>query len=100
MKFEVPETLYSYKWLAIFGVDVPGFFSADYFPIFPSVFIFLAGTFSGIYFVKNGFPVWMRKKRIPFFATIGKFTLIIYIAHMPLIYGLAYGIEFIIKQFS
>lgn len=100
VKFEVPETLYSYKWLAIFGVDVPGFFSADYFPIFPSLFIFLAGTFSGIYFVKNGFPVWMQKKRIPFFATIGKFTLIIYIAHMPLIYGLAYGIEFIIKQFS
>lgn len=99
VSFELPESLYSHEWLAVFGLDITGFFSADYFPIFPGLFIFLGGAFSGIYFKKNGFPEWTCKRRIPFFAAIGKFTLIIYIAHMPLIYGLAYGIEFIIKQF-
>lgn len=98
VRFELPESLYSHEWLAVFGLDIPEFFSADYFPIFPSIFIFFAGVFSGIYFKKIGFPQWTCKRRIPFFASIGKFTLIIYIAHMPLIYGLAYGIEFIIKQ--
>ena len=99
ISIELPESLYSHEWLAVFGLDIPTFFSADYFPIFPSLFVFLAGAFSGIYFSQKGFPEWMQKKRIPFFAKIGKFTLIIYIAHMPLIYGLAYGIEFIIKLF-
>ena len=99
ISIQLPETLYSYEWLAIFGFDIPSFFSADYFPIFPAVFMFFAGVFSGIYFVRNGFPEWMYKKRMPFFAKIGKHTLIIYIAHMPLIYGLSYGIEFIINQF-
>lgn len=84
---KIPDTLYQTDLLAPLGIYSPDFFSADYFPIFPDIFIFFAGVFAGMHFKKSGFPEWAYPQRIRFFGFLGRNALWIYIAHMPLIYA-------------
>lgn len=97
LAFEIPDTLYQNNWLAPLGIYSPGFFSADYFPIFPNIFIFFAGVFAGRYFKEKGFPEWAYPQRIKPLGILGRNALIIYIAHMPLIYALTELVRLIIK---
>lgn len=94
----LPESLYESNLLMPLGIYAPGFFSADYFPIFPDIFVFLSGAFAGRYFASNGYPETFYKKRVPFFGGLGRNALVIYIAHMPLIYAVSYVIDLIIKN--
>ncbi len=98
-RITLPEELYETNLLVPFGIYSPTFFSADYFPLFPQIFIFFAGIFCGNYFVYKGYPEWCFQKRIPFLGFLGRNALIIYIVHMPVILATAYGIEFIINLF-
>lgn len=100
IKITLPEELYQTDILVPLGIYSPSFFSADYFPIFPQIFIFFAGTFCGNYFTYKGYPEWSFPKRIPFFGFLGRNALIIYIVHMPVILAVAYGFEFVINLFS
>lgn len=99
VRITLPEELYETNLLVPFGIYSPTFFSADYFPLFPQIFIFFAGIFCGNYFVYKGYPEWCFQKRIPFLGFLGRNALIIYIVHMPVILAAAYGIEFIINLF-
>lgn len=94
---KLPDFLYKTDWLMPLGMYSDGFYSGDYFPVFPGIFIFLAGVFIGFYFTRTGFPEWSYKKRSRFFAFLGRRSLIIYIAHMPVIFGAAYVIDYIIN---
>lgn len=94
----LPDFLYKTNLLMPLGMYSPTFFSGDYFPIFPNIFIFLAGVFIGRYLSAVGFPEWTYKKRSGFFGFLGRKALIIYVAHMPIIFGLSYIIEFIINH--
>ncbi len=95
--FNIPDVLYTTNWLMPLGIYSPTFFSGDYFPIFPNIFIFFAGVFIGRYFSAFGFPEWTYKKRCGFFSFLGRKALIIYIAHMPVIFGVAYLIDIILR---
>jgi uncharacterized membrane protein len=75
-----------YLWM--FGWAQPSFFSADYFPIFPWLFVFLLGTWAGFYVVGRRLPTWFYDKRIAFFPAVGKKALIIYVLHQPVLYGI------------
>ncbi len=94
----LPDSLYHSNLLMPLGIYSVTFYSADYFPLLPNIFIFFSGVFTGIYFAKNGYPEQFYKQRIPFFGLLGKKALIIYVVHMPIIYAVAYGIELIIKN--
>mgnify|MGYP003290115606 CR=1 FL=1 len=83
----IPDVFYQTDWLAPLGIYSPDFFSADYFPLFPDVFVFFAGVFAGVHWKKSGFPEWAYQQRAKFFGFLGRKTLWIYIAHMPLIYA-------------
>ncbi len=98
--FSLPQSLYESDWLMPLGIYSDSFFSADYFPLLPNIFIFLAGAFAGMHFVENGFPKWSYPKRNALFGFLGRNALIIYIAHMPVIFALSYGIELIINLFK
>ncbi len=83
----------SYLWM--FGWLQPGFYSADYFPIFPWVFVFLLGTWAGFYVIEHKLPKWFYEKRIAFFPAVGKKALIIYILHQPVLYGIVMAIYYL-----
>lgn len=83
----LPLSLYRTSWLFWLGFPQAGFFSSDYFPLIPWLFLFLAGTFLGVY-VKNGqIPQAAYRTRMPWLAAIGRRTLVIYLVHQPVIYG-------------
>lgn len=82
---EVPRNIF----LFILGFDT-GHGSGDYWPIMPWLFLFLAGACIGRYFKHEKVPAWFKANPVPPLAFIGRKTLIIYLVHQPLIYGVLY----------
>ncbi len=78
----------AYRFGFPFGFRSPDFASADYFPLLPWVFMFLAGTFLGRFAKAGRFPEFMYQSRVPFFSWIGRHALVIYVVHQPVIYGI------------
>ena len=87
--------LYFPKWLyrnyvtAFFGFRPAGFFSTDYFPLLPWFFLFLSGEAAGRLF--RGMD-WLKadifRKGIRPFAFLGRHSLLIYMLHQPVLYGI------------
>lgn len=92
----IPPALTTNKWLFPLGFSY--ITTSDYFPIFPWLFLFLAGTFLGIWAKAGKYPQWMNKSHVPFLSWLGKHSLIIYIAHQPIIYGVTWLIFKIIGK--
>jgi len=66
--------------------DINYFLSADYFPLIPWIFLFFAGTVIGVPVKEHRLPEKFYTARVPFFATAGRNTLLIYAVHQPVIY--------------
>ena len=83
-------TVVSVPWLYPLGFISPGFYSADYFPLLPWFFLFLTGTALG------GWCLAHRENRLltvslPGVLTWpGRHSLIIYVLHQPVLYGISY----------
>lgn len=97
LNFMIPESLYNNNFLMPLGIYSSTFYSADYFPIFPNIFIFLSGVFTGMMMAEKGYPDWLYPQRVPFFGALGRRSLIIYIIHMPVIFAVTYAIDFVIN---
>ncbi len=78
------------NYLYPIGITSADFRSADYFPLVPYGFIFLAGTaFSD--FVKNGqLPQFFYKAKLPVINFLGKYSLWVYIIHQPVFMLITY----------
>lgn len=79
---------YEIRFLWWLGLRHPEFRSSDYFPLLPWFFLYLAGALAGRYIVANKLPKRFYTLRIPFFAAVGRNTLLIYALHQPVLYGL------------
>ena len=90
-------SLYHTDWLAPFGLYSDTFRSADYFPLFPWMFVFAAGTFLGKLAAQERFPAFMYRSRVPFFSWLGRYALIIYVVHQPVIYGVCYAVSAVVQ---
>jgi uncharacterized membrane protein len=66
----------------------PAIPSADYFMFFPWVFMFFLGAELGRPIKEGKFPPWFYSAKIPVLPAIGRRTLIIYLAHQPVLYGI------------
>lgn len=82
----IPTQWYLNKNLYPLGITAPGFFSADYFPIFPWFFLFLTGYFLFKFGFIQRFEKIFKPKRIKPLGFLGRHALIIYIVHQPIIY--------------
>ena len=80
--------------LSVLGWRQPGFVSFDYQTILPWIFIFLFGTWMGEYIREGKFPAWFYEQKTPFFPSVGRNALIIYVLHQPVLYGLTMGIRY------
>lgn len=88
--FTLPSSISNNPYLFAIGIPSPTFFSADYFPIIPWIFLFLIGTVLGVYVKQRQLPEKFYTAKMPFFAFAGKNTLLIYIIHQPIVYGILF----------
>ena len=84
---QMPSGLY---WGGLYGLGFPSamFISADYFPLIPWGFVFLAGSSFGRLVRGNRLPSWFYRSRLPWLAAVGRHTLLIYLLHQPVLYAL------------
>ena len=94
-RLNLPEALYRGKAASLLGFMEKGFYSADYFPIFPWMFLFITG-----YFLCR----WMKEKKTDFmehylkkewkgFSFLGRNSLWIYLLHQPVVYGVLWMMD-------
>ena len=82
---QMPQNLFMF----ILGFDV-NIFSADYYPLIPWLFMFFAGAFLGRFFKEGVAPKLFKKDLLPPVTFLGRHTLIIYLVHQPVIFGVMY----------
>lgn len=83
---ELPASLYRSTLTAFFGFPPHGFFSADYFPLLPWFFLFLAGYFLYQTLCRRKALGFLEHRGIPPLEWVGRHSLVIYLLHQPLIY--------------
>lgn len=86
---ELPNEWYQNYITTYLGFPFRSFYSTDYFSLFPWLFLFMTGFYLYGMFYKQGF---LRKnfmeKEIRIFSFLGRYSLLIYLVHQPIIYGL------------
>lgn len=89
--FEIalPRELTANNNLYPFGIIRAGYYSADYFPLMPWLFLFLAGTSLGRLFCRE-LPPALYKNPVPALGFIGRHSLFIYVVHQPLIFAVLF----------
>ena len=88
LTYNLPNERWPIPNLYMFGFPDANFASADYFPILPWIFMFFLGTYAGKFIKEGHMPKWFYTIKIPFLPVAGRNTLIIYVVHQPIIYGL------------
>ncbi len=86
--FAIPHACYDTPFLFWLGLPNNTFFSSDYFPLIPWIFAFLAGVSFGRIVKENRCPAFFYKMHCRPLALIGRHTLVIYLLHQPVVYGI------------
>lgn len=87
----------SANWLWIVGLWDRNFFSADYFPILPWIFVFLLGTWLGRLIEERKLPARFYTASPPLLPQIGRRAFVVYLLHQPVIYGFLMLIKYLFK---
>ena len=93
----LPENLYANYGTTYLGFMHQGFYSADYFSLVPWLFLYVAGYFLyGIIRKQNWLSVLDVKDCLwtAWLEWMGRHSLIIYMLHQPVIYGVLYLVTF------
>lgn len=86
---QLPEGLYRNLLTAYLGFPHRSFFSTDYFPLFPWFFLFVTGYFLFRVLDGNGLnEMLFAKGQIPVLNWMGRNSLLVYLLHQPVLYGL------------
>ncbi len=88
LRIPLPSFLYDIKVLTPLGFPFPGFFSSDYFPVIPWIFLYLCGYFCYRIFEKSEGAREIARVNIPVFSFIGRHAIWIYLIHQPVCYGI------------
>lgn len=84
----VPDAWY-HGWLStLLGMPFPGFFSSDYFPIFPWFFLYLTGHFACLWAEQHAACRKLLAMPIPLLSPLGRHSIVIYLLHQPVCMGL------------
>lgn len=84
----LPRSNYPVEGLAWLGLPGQGFVSGDYYPLLPYGFMYAAGLFAALAFIKRNPsdpPRWITKDWFPPLTAIGRHALECYVIHQPLL---------------
>lgn len=86
---ELPRWLYRNNLTAYLGFPQPGFFSTDYFSVLPWIFLFVTGFFLQRFLAQRDLNEKLfARGQVPVLNWIGRHSLIVYLLHQPILYGL------------
>lgn len=88
--WSLPEWLYANHLTAFFGFPHRGFSSTDYVPLLPWLFAFWMGYFFYRIFRKEGLLRHLSAVTCPPLEWLGRHSLILYMVHQPVVYGVLY----------
>lgn len=86
LSWDIPAAWQVQWWLFPLGIGIGE--SADYFPLLQWLGVFFGGVFLGRWAKEGRFPRWMNRSRLPWLGKVGNYTLWVYVAHQPILYGL------------
>lgn len=84
--FTLPSWLYQTNWLSPLGFYNENFVSSDYFPLFPWMFLFFAGTIIGKWILQGQCPNIIYQSHCPVLGAVGRHTIYIYLLHQPILF--------------
>ena len=90
----LPEILYSTKWLFWLGFPHISYTASDYYPLLPWIFLFFFGYFA--WRIPSTMPS-LKISRCRPLAFIGRHTLLIYLVHQPIFYGILWLVTTLAK---
>lgn len=88
--FYLPAGLYSDYLTAYLGFPFRGFYSSDYFPLIPWLFLFVSGYCLYHIFVRLKLMKYLSFFRCSPLEFLGRYSLIIYMVHQPVVYGVLF----------
>ena len=88
-RWQAPAWLHRNLLTAYLGFPAGDFVSMDYFPVFPWIFLFVCGYFLHRLCSSRGWEVRLfARGRLPVVNWLGRNSLIVYLLHQPVLYGL------------
>ncbi len=91
----LPQEWFTNLFSAYWGLPAGEFFSTDYFGVFPWLFLFMTGYFVYRIFEKKQWMDVLKVGKIKPLEVLGKNSLLVYMVHQPLVYGvlmIVYGV--------
>lgn len=88
--YKLPQALYSNLLTSYLGFPPAGFYSSDYFSLFPWLFLFITGYFLHRIFESRALLPKLKGQGSSILSWLGQKSLPVYLLHQPLIYGLLY----------
>ena len=91
---KLPDILYRDYITTFFGFPFKGFFSGDYFPLLPWIFLFLAGFYCCLTFKDKEKIQKILSKDVLVLSFLGRHSLLIYMLHQVVLYIVVLGIYY------
>lgn len=95
--YMLPRFLYSGLFMTMLGFKDPGFYSSDYFPLMPWLFLYMTGLFAGRLLQSSlstsnkktpgEIPAIYRLNIRPL-SFLGRHSLLVYVLHQPVVFGI------------
>lgn len=92
LRLAVPRQLYVNYFTAYLGFYPAGFYSSDYFPLVPWLFLFWTGCFLHRAIGRQNMGFLRRAVCLPL-GWLGRRSLLIYLLHQPVIYGVMLAVR-------
>lgn len=89
---KLPKELYANLFTAYLGFPAPGFYSSDYFSVIPWLFLYQTGYFLYGVFKKHDWLKHLSAISIKPLEWIGRHSLLLYMLHQPVVYGVLFVI--------
>ena len=85
--WQLPRAWYRFRPLALLGLPDERFYSSDYFPLVPWLFLFVCGFFLWRALERLNADRFFRRG-VPVLSLFGRYSLWIYMIHQPLLMGI------------